>query len=49
MSLSDKATKVSEAFNRIEGVKCNRIDGAMYAFPSIFLPDKAIEAAKVSW
>ncbi|EDV25969.1 uncharacterized protein TRIADDRAFT_50189 [Trichoplax adhaerens] len=45
MSLTDKASKVSEAFNSIKGVKCNRIDGAMYAFPSITLPKRAIEAA----
>ena len=37
-----------EALNSIENVKCNEVAGAMYAFPRITLPKKAIEAAKVS-
>ena len=32
----------------MENVKCNEVAGAMYAFPRITLPKKAIEAAKVS-
>ena len=38
----------SEVFNSMENVKCNEVAGAMYAFPRITLPKKAIEAAKVS-
>jgi alanine transaminase len=32
--------------NSIEGVKCNPVQGAMYAFPKIAIPQKAIEKAK---
>ncbi|KAL0341786.1 UNVERIFIED_CONTAM: Alanine aminotransferase 2, mitochondrial [Sesamum calycinum] len=38
--------KLEEAFNGLEGVTCNRAEGAMYLFPRIELPKKAIEAAK---
>ena len=31
----------------LEGVVCNEIKGSLYAFPSIKLPRKAVEAAKV--
>ena len=31
----------------LEGVVCNEINGSLYAFPSIMLPRKAVEAAKV--
>lgn len=44
--LSKRAKMVAEAFNSIEGMKCNEVQGAMYAFPCILLPAKAIEAAK---
>jgi len=45
-SLRRRAGMLSEALNRLEGVSCNTIDGALYAFPTITLPAKAIEAAK---
>ena len=38
----------TEVFNSMGNVKCNEVAGAMYAFPRITLPKKAIEAAKVS-
>ncbi|KAL5021155.1 hypothetical protein ScPMuIL_000310 [Solemya velum] len=41
-----KATMVTEAFNSMEGLTCNILQGAMYAFPQIFLPPKAIAEAK---
>ena len=37
----------TETLNKIEGITCNEVAGAMYAFPRIYLPEKAIEAAKV--
>ena len=37
-----------EVLNSMENVKCNEVEGAMYAFPRITLPKKAIEAAKAS-
>ena len=39
---------VYEILNSIEGVSCNEVMGAMYAFPRIDLPNKAIEKAEVS-
>ena len=46
-SLREKARMVTETLNKIEGITCNEVAGAMYAFPRIYLPEKAIEAAKV--
>ncbi|KAK4479202.1 hypothetical protein RD792_014713 [Penstemon davidsonii] len=45
-SMARRAKKLEEAFNSLEGVTCNRAEGAMYLFPRILLPKKAIEAAK---
>ena len=39
--------KVS-ALNELEGVTCNQAQGAMYAFPSITLPPKAVAAAEAA-
>lgn len=41
-----RAELVAKTFNSIEGFSCNPVQGAMYAFPQIKLPPKAIEAAK---
>ena len=38
---------VHKILNTIEGVTCNEVMGAMYAFPKIDLPQKAIAKAKV--
>lgn len=43
--LKAKAKLVADTFNSIEGISCNEVAGAMYAFPKINLPNKAIEAA----
>ncbi|KAL3632110.1 Alanine--glyoxylate aminotransferase 2, mitochondrial [Castilleja foliolosa] len=45
-SLARRAKSLEEAINGLEGVTCNRAEGAMYLFPRIRLPNKAIEAAK---
>lgn len=37
---------VADTFNSFEGYSCNVVQGAMYAFPQIKIPPKAIEAAK---
>jgi alanine transaminase len=39
---------LEDAFNNLEGFTCNKTEGAMYLFPQIRLPKKAIEAAKAS-
>ena len=44
--LKKKATLITELFNSIEGISCNEVMGAMYAFPRIYLPEKAVAAAK---
>merc|ERR1719289_445681 len=41
-----RAKLVAETFNSMEGITCNTVQGAMYAFPQIHLPEKAIAAAK---
>nr|BAX08659.1 alanine aminotransferase [Gentiana triflora] len=45
-SLKRRAKTLEDAFNSLEGVTCNRAEGAMYLFPRIQLPKKAIEAAE---
>ncbi|CAG9561540.1 unnamed protein product [Danaus chrysippus] len=45
-SLKDRAKLIADTFNTFEGFKCNLVQGAMYAFPRITLPPKAIQAAK---
>jgi alanine transaminase len=44
-ALKRKATFVTEALNGIQGVRCLPIEGAMYAFPEVFLPKKFCEEA----
>lgn len=44
-SLKKRAELLTTELNKLEGVSCNSIDGAMYAFPTITLPTKAVEAA----
>ncbi|KAF8365921.1 hypothetical protein PRIPAC_83750, partial [Pristionchus pacificus] len=45
-SLKERAVLVEQAYGSIEGITCNPVQGAMYAFPQIHLPEKAIKAAK---
>lgn len=45
-SLKRRAQKLENAFNKLEGVSCQAAEGALYAFPQITLPPKAVEAAK---
>ena len=42
-----KAKMTTEILNSIPGVECNEVMGAMYAFPKITIPQKAIDLAKV--
>lgn len=34
-SLAERAKMVAETFNRIPGITCNPVQGAMYAFPRV--------------
>ncbi|CAG8582525.1 1068_t:CDS:2 [Paraglomus brasilianum] len=47
-SLRRRSAKLCKVFNSMEGVTCNSAQGAMYLFPQITLPQKAIEAAELS-
>merc|ERR1712055_749283 len=44
-SLARRAELVATTLNTIPGFSCNTVQGAMYAFPKIFLPPKAVDAA----
>ncbi|KAI0979572.1 hypothetical protein GJ496_002484 [Pomphorhynchus laevis] len=44
--LRTKAELVTELLNKMEGVKCNKVMGAMYAFPKLTLPTKFLQKAK---
>ncbi|XP_078432869.1 alanine aminotransferase 2 isoform X2 [Wolffia australiana] len=44
-SLARRAKILEEAFNGMDGVSCNKAEGAMYLFPRLRLPRRAIEAA----
>ncbi|PGH11043.1 hypothetical protein AJ79_05085 [Helicocarpus griseus UAMH5409] len=46
--LYQRAQTLYEAFKKMEGVECQEPEGAMYLFPTINLPPKAIEAAKAA-
>jgi len=47
-SLKRRASKIAQILNKLEGVECQDSEGAMYAFPTIKLPPKAIAAAKAA-
>ncbi|KAI8342128.1 pyridoxal phosphate-dependent transferase [Chlamydoabsidia padenii] len=45
-SLIRRSSKLAGCFNSLEGMTCNDAEGAMYLFPQLTLPPKAIDAAK---
>ncbi|KAF6137028.1 hypothetical protein GIB67_030792 [Kingdonia uniflora] len=47
-SLKKRAHIMTNGFNSCRNVVCNFTEGAMYSFPQIRLPQKAIEAAKTA-
>ncbi|KAI3985637.1 hypothetical protein MKX01_033920 [Papaver californicum] len=47
-SLRKRAHIMTDGFNSCRNVVCNFTEGAMYSFPQIRLPPKAIEAAKMA-
>ena len=44
--LKRRSAALVEGLNAIDGIECQPAEGAMYAFPRIYLPDKAIAEAK---
>lgn len=45
-SLKRRAIKLQQSLNGVEGIKCQPIEGALYAFPQIEIPKKAVEESK---
>lgn len=45
-SLHERAKLVADTFNSMEGFTCQVVQGAMYAFPRLHLPNKAVAKAK---
>lgn len=45
-SYKRKAKITTSMLNSLEGVTCNEVTGALYAFPRVRLPQKAVEEAK---
>ncbi|EFO14113.2 hypothetical protein LOAG_14412 [Loa loa] len=45
-SLQERARTIYNAYNSMDGIECNPVHGAMYAFPRIKMPQKAIDKAK---
>jgi len=44
--LKERSQKLVEGLNKIPGITCVPAEGAMYAFPRVDIPEKAIEKAK---
>ena len=44
--LHERAQALYKAFQEMEGVECQSPQGSMYLFPTITLPQKALDAAK---
>lgn len=45
-SLKRRAEVMTGCLNKLEGVTCVPTEGALYAYPQLRLPDKAVQAAK---
>lgn len=46
-ALAHKASLTEKILKSVPGIKCNPVQGAMYAFPQIYIPPKAVQEAKV--
>ena len=47
LALADKADLVHSRLNKIPGLRCNKVQGAMYAYPQVVIPEEAWEDVKV--
>jgi alanine transaminase len=45
-SLKRRAEKIVSHLNELDGVRCSKVSGALYTFPSITLPEKAVKKAE---
>lgn len=48
-ALAHKASLTEKILNSVPGIKCNPVQGAMYAFPQIYIPPRAVQEAKVCY
>ncbi|XP_024921839.1 alanine aminotransferase 2-like isoform X2 [Cynoglossus semilaevis] len=44
-ALAEKAKLTEQVLNTVQGISCNPVQGAMYSFPRIIIPEKAIKEA----
>ncbi|XP_061588497.1 alanine aminotransferase 2-like isoform X1 [Cololabis saira] len=44
-ALAEKAKLTEQVLNTVDGISCNPVQGAMYSFPCITIPEKAIKEA----
>jgi alanine transaminase len=44
--LARRAKSMVDGLNQIDGIECQKAEGAMYAFPRLTLPEKALKAAE---
>ncbi|XP_004079476.1 alanine aminotransferase 2-like isoform X1 [Oryzias latipes] len=44
-ALAEKAKLTEQVLNTVDGIRCNPVQGAMYSFPRIAIPEKAIKEA----
>lgn len=47
--LAAKAKLTEQVFNEAPGIYCNPVQGAMYSFPRVQLPPRAVRRAQVLW
>lgn len=45
-TLFERSKKMAKSFGELEGISCGEAQGALYLFPEITLPKKAVEKAK---
>ena len=43
-SLRRRAQRITDAFNKLDGIDCQEVNGAMYSFPQITLPPAFLNA-----
>uniref|UniRef100_A0A8C9U9V7 alanine transaminase n=1 Tax=Scleropages formosus TaxID=113540 RepID=A0A8C9U9V7_SCLFO len=45
-SLAERAKLTEQILNTVPGIHCNPVQGAMYSFPQITIPERAVQEAK---
>ncbi|KAK2895135.1 alanine aminotransferase 2-like isoform X1 [Channa argus] len=45
-ALAEKAKLTEQVLNTVQGISCNPVQGAMYSFPRLIIPEKAVKEAK---